>query len=76
MDLAAPFLATSATCGGVLVESARARAPRSARGQRRLPEAAAAYPDLSDPAIRALPISALAVAWAIIDNAQRGRAMI
>jgi len=73
MDLAPPFFATGAPYRGMLGESEIAPAPRRAVHHRRLPQAAPAYPDLSDPAIRALPISALALAWAIIDKAQRER---
>lgn len=29
---------------------------------------AASFPDLSDPAVRALPIAALALAWAVIER--------
>jgi len=43
--------------------------PKSATSLREGP--ATPFPDLSDPVVRALPISALAVAWAVIELSGR-----
>lgn len=69
MDLSAPFLPSRAVVLGIADGTTTDLALMGIDEHAPAPAPAVRFPDLTDPAVRALPIYALALAWSVIERA-------